>query len=272
MRSPASLLVLVALAAPAAADTVYLVNGNAFEEVIAETAAGEVRIRMPHGEIVLPDRVVARVERSPSAWQEFAERERGLRAASSTPRQWLDLARWADEAGFRPGMRVALLRAAELDPGLDGLAPLMKRSGYIRDPESGEWLNEADYMRRRGYRLWDDHWLPEGEYERRLRAHREAETRRREDARQERIARAIEALVVAELSRAAASQPAPRPPEPRGPLVAVYTGGYFPFGLTAGVGAPAPVAPEQATFDDLVDRQPGSLFPVRPRRHLSSRD
>ncbi len=267
MRSPAALLLFAALAAPAVADTVYLVNGNKFEEVIAESDGGEVRIRMPYGEIVLPGRLVARVERSRSVWQEYGEREGGLSGASSTAREWLDLARWADEAGYPRGMRQALLRAAEMDPRLDDLTPLMTRIGHLLDPETGEWLPETEYMRRRGYRLWGDQWLAQEEYRARLQAHEEGEKRRREDARQERIARAIEALVVAELSRAA--EPAPEPAEPRGPFVGVYATSYIPF-LAPPTG-PVPLAgPGQVTLADLENRQPGSLFPIQPRRHLTS--
>lgn len=276
MRSPAGLLLIAAFtafAAPAVGDTVYLVNGNKFEQVIAERDGDEVRVRLPYGEIVLPAKVVARVERSRSVWEEYSEREAALRGASSTAGDWLELATWADRAGYRQGMRRALLRAAEMDPQLEGLAPLMRRVGHILDGEAGEWLAEADYMQRRGYRLWGDHWLPREEYQARHRARQEAEKTSREDARQERIARAIEALVVAQLSRAAAPQEEPAPPV-RGPLVAVYPGGYYPFAVAPTVvagAAQAVVAPEQATFEDLVDRQPGSLFPVQPRRrHLTS--
>lgn len=270
MRSPAVLLLIAALAAPALGDTVYLVNGNKFEEVVAERGLDAVRIRMPHGEIVLPARVVDRVEASPSTWRRYDERESALHRGRATAAEWLELARWADEVGYERGMTRALLRAAEMEPGLEGLAALMGRIGHVRDDDSGEWLSEETYMRRRGYRLWGGHWLPREEYEDRYRAHREAESRRREDERQERIARAIEALAVAQLSRGAERQPDPEPVETRGPLVAVYSGSYFSF-------AAAPVAttsgernPEQATYEDLVRRQPGSLLPLQPRRHSSS--
>ena len=133
MRSPAVLLLFVAFAAPAVADTVHLVNGNKFEEVIAERVPGAVRIRMPHGEIVLPEKVVARVERSRSIWQVYAERQSALRGIAASGRDWLDLAAWADRAGYPAGMRQALLVAAEMDPQLDGLAPLMAGIGHMLD-------------------------------------------------------------------------------------------------------------------------------------------
>jgi hypothetical protein len=273
MRSPAVLLLFAALSAPVVADTVHLTNGNKFEEVVAERMPGEVRIRMPYGEIVLPDRVVARVERSRSVWQTYAELEIGLRDAGAA-REWLELALWADDEGYQEGMRRALLRAAEIDPQLRGLAPLMARIGHILDPEVGQWLAEANYMRRRGYRQWGDHWLPGEEYAARFRAHQEARKARREQARQERIARAIEALVVAELAQATEPAPAPQPNETRGPVMAIYPGVYFPFWAPSSVppvGAEPPDGQrDRTTFDDLAGRQPGSLFPIQPPRHRTS--
>ena len=276
MRGTAALFILAACATPVAADTVHLVNGKKFEEVVAQRAAGEVRIRMPHGEIVLPARVVARVERSPSAWRTFDERAAALRDPEAPAGRWLELAIWAEEAGYAEGVRLALLRAAELDPGLEGLAWRMGRLGYVLDREAGRWVAEADYMRQRGYRLWGDRWLPRDEYAARQRAREEREARRREEARQERITRAIEALVVAQLSRAAESEPEPTPAG--GAVVAVYPGGYYPFAVapaspgSAPAPAPAPTAPAQADYDQLAKRQPGSLFPVPQRRRRASRE
>lgn len=268
MRSAAPLLLLAALAAPASGDTVHLVNGKKFEQVEAEEGDGEVRIRMPHGEIVLPERLVAGVERSRSVWRIFGERRQALATASAPAREWLELALWADRTGYPEGMREALLRAGAQEPALEGLAPLMARIGYIFDREEGTWLAEGDYMRRRGFRRWGDQWLPQDEFAGRVRAREAAQRRRREDAREERIARAIEALAVAQLSRAA--EPEPEPEESRGPLVAVFSGGFFAHGPPL-AGVPARVAaPPAVTYDDLVTRQPGSLFPVEPRRHLTS--
>ncbi len=224
---------------------------------------------MPDGEIVLPARLVARIERSQPVWRQYGEREAELRATAAGAHRWLELARWADRAGHPRGMRRALLEAAEIDPGLEGLAPLMARLGFVLDEELGRWLSEEDYMRRRGYRLWGDRWLAAEEYDARRRAHEQAEQRRREDARQERIARAIEALVLTQLGRAAESESEPGPAEGRGPLVAVYSGGH-PWGLPVVPLPPTPPQPGQGTYDKLAKRQPGSLLPIQPRRHLTS--
>ena len=269
MRGTAALLALAAFAAPAAADTVYLVNGNKFEQVVAERVGGAVRIRLPDGEIVLPDRVVARVVSSSSSWQEYEQRRAAL-AGSAAAWEWLELARWADGAGYARGARQALLHAARLDPELDGLAPLMAGIGYILDDELGRWLPEAEYMRRRGYRLWGDHWLPREEYEARRQAHQEDQRQRREERRQERITRAIEALVVTQLRRAAEQEPSPEPVATQGPLVGVYGVGHGPL-----VVSPARVAPPRAgkrrlRYDLQADRQPGSLPPIPTPRHRTA--
>ncbi len=285
MRGPALILLLLACAASAVADTVYLHNGRKFEEVVAEQGETDLRIRFPYGEIVLPLNVVARIERSQSVWQEYGERERRLRARSSRASEWLELALWADGVEYERGSRAAAREAAALEPQLDGLASLMRRLGYVHDEQAGEWLTEHELMRRRGYELWEDRWVPREVYLARMRERREAEEKRRQEARQERIARAIEALAVAQLSRSAASDsepPAGRRPlgGHRGRVVAVFPGTYFPF--LVGVAAPRreqapdgldPASSPPASFEDLLDRQPGSLMPLRPARgHLRSGD
>lgn len=275
MRARSAFLLGAALATAAAADTVHLVNGNRFDDVVAERQGDDLRIVLPYGEIVLAGNLVERVERAPSVWREYGERARRLETASAAASAWLELARWADGSGYEPGFRRALVRAAEIEPGLEELAPLMRRLGYLREPESGTWLNEKQYMERRGYLRWGDRWLPREAYMERLSEQREAERRRRDEARQERIARAIEALAVAELGRARQAEAEP-PAGSSGPLVAVYTGGGLPFAAFPVIGpalphAPAPPAARPSSFEDLVDRQPGSLFPIR-RRHLTSSD
>ena len=141
---------------------------------------------------------------------------------------------------------------------------MMARIGHIHDDEIDRWLPEVDYMRRRGYRLWQDRWLSREEHAARLRAHEEAEKRRRDDARQERITRAIEALVVTRLSRQ--NEPEPEVTERPGPLVAVYGGYSYPRLAVSRVVRPVGFDPEtRGTFDDLARRQPGSILPIRPR-------
>ncbi len=286
MRRPAlipALLVVALVAAPAVADTVYLENGRSFEEVIAETVGDSVRIRLPYGEIVLPAKAVARVERAPSVWQLYLERERELRSAGSPASDWLELARWSQGHGFVRGLQTAALVAARLEPGLEGLQPLMAAMGYSFDSKAGEWLTESERMRRRGYVPWEGRWVTPEVRQFEMRQLEALAAQRREELRQERIARAIEALAVAQLSRSKqeAEEPPRRAPAAGGsPLVAVFPG-YFPFlvanprAVGAGGTAAAPAAshPDAASFDDLIDRQPGSLFPVAPRRrHLRSSD
>lgn len=275
VRTRTAVLLGAALATAAGADTVYLVNGNQLDDVVAERRGSELRIVLSYGEIVLAANLVDRVERRPSVWQEYRERELRLESASAPAGAWLELARWAERMSYEPGFLRALVRAAELEPRLEGLEPLMRRAGYLFDDEAGRWQSEKQYMERRGYLLWGDRWLPRAAYLERLRERREAERRRRDEARQERIARAIEALAVAELGRAARSEPEPAE-RASGPLVAVYTGGGLPFAAFPVIGpapapAPGPPAGRQASFEDLVDRQPSSPFRVRPR-HLSRSD
>jgi hypothetical protein len=280
MRIPlASVLVAGSLAAlgavPAAADTVYLTNGKSFDGVVAESGDSQVRIQMPGGEIRLPKASVERVEQSDSAFAEYLHRKQSLGRTASAA-DWLALARWARAHGLDQGEREAALKAARLDPHLEGLSTILRGYGYVYDRDLDRYISSDEAMRRQGFVQSSGRWITREE---------QAELRR-----------SNEELQAAEASRAASEAQRQLAEAQLYQQQAVLQGGaspYYPtFGTTLGVFPgffPPVVFPHpghghgrsfpgsgghrsvfgspmrgNAGFQGLAGRVPGSLFPVNP--------
>jgi hypothetical protein len=276
----AALALGIAAALPAAADTVYLTNGNSFEGVIAEVTDAQVRIVMPGGQLSLPRSAVVRVEAGEAPWAEYLAREKALRRdPKATAHEWLELARWAKARGLNQGVRDAALRAAEIDPDAEGLEPLLRGVGYVYDRELERWIPYADSMRRRGFVLAHGVWISRAEHEARLRA-----AERQEQERRQRVAEAIERARSArtdrllDIAEVQLTRDLLRRPEPTAVLVPAGWGwpllvvpGVFPPpgqpGGMPGGGGPAPMPepdprfPPRSGHGGRLLHQPGSLIP-----------
>jgi hypothetical protein len=190
---------LLLTAGAVSADDVYLQNGRKFEGVIAEVTDTQVRIRMQSGVVSLPKSQVLRVESKDSDLSGYLRRKDELRRDANTRAEdWLELARWAKSQGMEQGAREAALLAADLDPGLDGLAPLLRGYKYTYDDQLGHWISYEDSMRRRGFVYTGGAWVSREELAERERQRQESEAqlaRMREAARAERAARQTEMLL-----------------------------------------------------------------------------
>lgn len=162
----ASLLALGSFSlAPLAADDVHLLNGRVFEDVIAEVTDSQVRIKMAEGVLSLPREQVARVVESDSSLEEYLRRKEALRrVAEVRASDWLDLALWARTQGLEHGVRESAMTAAQLDPRLAGLEPLMRGYGHVYEEELNRWIPFSDSMRRRGLVYSRGEWIPREEY------------------------------------------------------------------------------------------------------------
>ena len=193
-----ALLILPLAARPVRADEVHLTNGETFEGVVAEVQGDKVAIRMPNGVIRLPRSRVERVEKSASPFEDFLRRAHAL-TGSTDAGEWLELALWARDRGLHEGMRSAALRAARLDPRLDGLGPLMHEIDYVYDDELGRWVHHDELMSRRGYVEVDGRWVPPEVVAETARQAREERRRRIEEERSRRIDQAIDLLALAQI-------------------------------------------------------------------------
>jgi hypothetical protein len=285
LAAPLGLLLFAGLApSPGRADTVYLANGRSFEGVLAEETGSQVHIRMPGGELSLPKSQVARVEKADSSYAFYLERKQALRRGASAA-DWLALARWAQGHGLPHGAREAALKAAETDPGLAGLGPILRGFGYAFDEELGRWIPYADAMRRRGFVEVDGQWLSRQELAERQRA-REEEAQRRavREAAEAAASAASTSQALAELTLYRESLRDSAPPPPYYPngypgdygTVVVWPGFFPPVapqrppghhsGSHDGHGHDMGGKPDQGQgrhgFNQFVHRQPGSLFPL----------
>jgi hypothetical protein len=191
LAPPALALLVLAAAAPLAADTVRLRNGRSYEGVIAERTGEGVRIRLAFGVLVMPHDQVVAIEKGASPLAEYLDRKAALAADPKTSAaDWLALARWAKANDLAQGVREAAVLAAELDPHLPGLDPLLRPFGLVLDETAQRWLPFEEAMARRGLVPFEGGWITAAEYRARL-AERERE---RAVAAQEATARRLAAV------------------------------------------------------------------------------
>src|SRR5262245_55955127 len=146
----AALLASSLLPVAAAADSVYLKNGQSFEGVEAVVSGDTVQIELEIGRLRLPMSKVERIDEVNSTLGEYREREARLGHEREDAAGWAELARWARANDFDQGAQKAALVAARLDPDLPALEPVMAGIGYELDDKTHEWVPYADAMRRRG--------------------------------------------------------------------------------------------------------------------------
>lgn len=248
----------------ASADDVYLKNGKSFQDVIATEEGTQVRVKMPGGELAISREQVLRIERGSSPYGEYLDRKGALGKAPSA-QAWLGLALWAQGQGLESGAREAALKAAKLDPALQGLPPVMRRLDYVLDSDLGRWLPYEESMRRKGFVRDGTRWITAKELADRERAFEEERSRRaaaREAEARDRLTRQLEiSLLASTLERQAAQRAAAAPPVPvfvsyGWPLV------YVPAPTPQPPHQPQPrIEPPPAPSPTPV---PGSLPPLRP--------
>jgi len=277
-----SLAVLLAAAAPVAADDVYLANGQVFEGVVARRDGDKVRIRLEHGEMGVPASWVVRIETSETPLAEFFRRKEAL--GPGTPAEaWLELARWARSQGLPEGAREAALLAADLDPGLEGVAPILQAAGFVLDEARGVWVTEDQLMVSRGYVRMGGAWVSADVLAERRRLDEEERATADRRAREERLDQVITLLALAQLQQAEQDREraeiyaySPYGGPFLGAPVAVFPGTFHPGRVhhppprTRPPGhdhGRPPVHPPRTnhgsfSYDALAGRQPGSIIPL----------
>ncbi len=271
---------LCGLLVPAAlsADNVYLKNGRSFEGVIAEVTDSAVKIHMPGGALTLPRSHVDRVEASEAGQAGYLKRKEALqRDPKARAAEWLKLAQWAQSEGLEQGAREAALVAAEMEPRLEGVSPILRRYRFVYDEQLDRWVSYGESMSRKGFVYSGGAWITRAELAERNRQLEEMESRRRaaqQAAQAERNARQSEALLATQIALLRESlQPSTPPPvQYAWPMVYVVPG-YFPpvphYPRPDGPSEPGhrPDRPPVQNGDNSFIRVPGSLIPGTIGKH-----
>jgi len=252
------------------------------EGVVLGETPEQVFLRLPFGEIGFPRSSVLHIERGRSALEEYLGRRLELERRTGRAAEWLELALWAEREGLDHSAREATLIAARLDPGLRGLAPWMTGMGYEYEENLAVWIPHEELMRRRGYVLSDGRWLSPSQAAARERAQDAAVAGERERQRQDRLARAVEMMVLAQMAGAEESR------RLREEATAVRGGlplwGGYPVVVSPGYWPPPPLHPKShrsghgkrpgranpgardAYRDAFLSRPPGSFIPATPTK------
>ncbi len=293
----AAAFAIVGLADPAAADDVFLVNGEVFEGVVAVVSETHVLVDLPIGRLRFARSQVDRVVSAASPLAILRERRAELLDSSAASADdWLELAQWARLAGLDEDARQIALVLAQRSPLLDGLGPVMRGYGFVLDEADG-WVPKAEAMRRQGYVLDDGEWVTQEQRQARV-AEREVRARERNEQfklEQEREAEALTrrasdndvALEAVRLARAVVDQRDNRRGTEvgsggfyavGGPVIlpGLPLSGSFPMVVGPGaivgdgsgnaVGAPALRSSVQIDWEALANRQPGSIIPISSHR------
>ena len=260
--------ILGVAAVPAAADVVHLKNGRAMEGVLLEETADRILLQLPFGEIGLPRASVLAIERGQSDLEQYLKRRLALEQRPGTASDWLTLAFWATERDLDHNAREATLVAARLDPGLPGLIPLMTAMGYDYEENLAVWIPHDELMRRRGYVMSNGRWITAQQATELRQASEVAAARELERQRQDRLARAMEMVVLTQMAQAEETR---RLREQASTYQAgIPLWGGYPVVVPPGYWPRPPLHPRphrgsrKSHRHAIVNRPPGSLIPITP--------
>ena len=178
----AGLLALVP--APVVADDVFLKGGGRVTGRILSRTATSLEMDIGAGRVTLSMNSVERIEEGRSALHDYQDRAAAIRATDADG--WLQLARWASNAGLGTQARQAYERVLDADPDQPEANRALGRVAL-----DGRWMSEEDSYRARGYVLFEGAWITPAEQDAMLRER--AAVAQAERARLEAEQRALEA-------------------------------------------------------------------------------
>jgi hypothetical protein len=167
----------MAVAAPAVPDEIFLRGGGRVSGVIVERTNQAVSIETAPGRLTVSLKRVERIVEGRSAVAEFQERAGAL--APGNAQGWAALARWAADRDLLTHSREAWRRVLALDPSHPEANAALGRVDL-----DGDWVNEDEAYRARGYVEYEGRWVTPAEHEAlvRERAAEEASAREAREA------------------------------------------------------------------------------------------
>jgi len=153
-----ALLLVLLVGAPAAsrADVVFLKSGGKLEGSLVQQTETSIEVDIGAGSLTLPMSSVDRIEKGRSHLDEFDER-----AAALDPNDrdgWLQLARWASQAGLGTQSQWAYQHVLKIDPNDPEANQAMGRVQV-----EGRWMTEDEAYSARGYVRFEGRWVTPAE-------------------------------------------------------------------------------------------------------------
>ena len=148
----ASAVLLLLLAAPLAADEVYLKAGGRLTGEIVEQTDESVTVDIGGGNMSVQMSMVLKIEKTVSPLQEY--RKRAAAIDSGAVESWRELARWAENEALSTQAREAWNHVIALAPG-DTEAN--QSLGHVQ--LDGQWVTEEESYRARGFVEFEGDWV-----------------------------------------------------------------------------------------------------------------
>lgn len=151
MARSACLIAILCLVTVAAGDVVHFKNGGSIEGQVVPTADGVV-VKLPAGEVHISQAAIARIEKAPSALDEYQKRLAALRPDDAEAQ--FQLGAWARAHGLKGQARSHFEKAVALN---GDHAAARQALGYRL--VGGRWLNADGEMRVRGLVKHEGQWM-----------------------------------------------------------------------------------------------------------------
>ncbi|MEK7866445.1 MAG: hypothetical protein AAB434_07150 [Planctomycetota bacterium] len=145
-------LVVLGLALPLSADTVWLTSGGKFEGKVTEDSSG-VHVQLHHGTITFKKEQVARIEPGPCVWDIYAEK--AAKVAADDAAGHLDLAAWCKQNDLDEFVKKEYEATIAADPDNE---VARKALGFIR--HEGNWMTQLDAWKAMGWVERKKEWMP----------------------------------------------------------------------------------------------------------------
>jgi hypothetical protein len=149
------LVALLAVSAPAFADTVVLRDGRRLQGR-TESVGDEIVIRQKHGEVRVAKADIVRIEHEDDVYSQLDRKQHDLGNGTADERYTLGV--WCRDNHLDTESRAAFLSVLKLDPDHSGARAAL---GYVR--EDNRWITEDDQMRARGLVKLDNRWVTPAE-------------------------------------------------------------------------------------------------------------
>ena len=147
-----TILLLVLLAAPLAADTVVCRDGRRIQGKIAEETEAHVKLTVKHGSVTIPRYQIKEIIRGATTEEVYEDRR--ARTDASDVKALLELAAWCAENGLRKEAAAEYERVLAADP-----ENLRAHDALKHVKQDGRWMTFEEACRARGLVEYDGLWI-----------------------------------------------------------------------------------------------------------------